>query len=158
MEMENTFSWDSEDETIDFHAEGIDFALDNEVIVIEWLKQILQQEHKVLQHISIIFCSDSYLHELNIQYLNHDTFTDIITFYYTSPPDIEGDIFISIDRVKENASTFAGAFQEELHRVIAHGVLHLCGYGDKSVIEKTIMTEKENEALHQLSLLMFEKK
>ena len=158
MELENTFSWDAEDQAIEFHVEDCEFTLDNEALVIEWIKQILQQENKILQHISFIFCSDSYLHELNIQYLNHDTLTDIITFYYTSPPDIEGDIFISIDRVRENAKAFAGSFQEELHRVIAHGVLHLCGYGDKSDSEKEIMTEKENEALYCLSLLMSEKK
>ncbi|MDX1940068.1 MAG: rRNA maturation RNase YbeY [Saprospiraceae bacterium] len=156
--MEDAFSQDFESDAIEFHTEDCEFSLENEDLVIKWVKEILQQENKILQHISFIFCSDSYLHELNVQYLHHDTLTDIITFYYAYLPDIEGDIFISIDRIKENAKIFAGSFEEELHRVIAHGVLHLCGYGDKSDSEKVNMIIKENEALRRLSLLKSEKK
>ena len=87
--------------------------------------------------LSYIFCSDAYLHNINVEYLNHDTLTDIITFPYLSPPEIEGDIFISVDRIRENAQTFQVTFEQELHRVIIHGVLHLCGQGDKTEEEDT---------------------
>lgn len=93
------------------------------------------------------------MQQLNVEYLQHDTFTDIITFPYTQAPDIEGDIFVSIERVQENAQTYQVPFEEELRRVLIHGILHLCGYGDKTSAEKQCMTEKENEALaHWYSL------
>ena len=106
-----------------------------------------------LQHITYIFCDDAYLLDLNEQYLNHDTLTDIITFHYSKLPQIEGDIFISIERVHENAQTYQVTFDQELYRVIIHGVLHLCGYSDKTPTDKALMTEKENKALLQLHIL-----
>jgi len=97
--------------------------------------------------LNIILCNDEYLHKLNLSFLNHDTLTDIITFDYTESDIISGDIFISISRIKENANKYSLAIKEELHRVTIHGILHLCGYGDKTKREKEIMTSKENEYL-----------
>jgi len=94
--------------------------------------------------ISVIFCSDDYLLSVNKEYLNHDYYTDIITFDYSVDTEISGDLFISIDRVKENSTEFNVPFLNELHRVLVHGVLHLCGYGDKSPVEETLMRSKED--------------
>ncbi len=146
-----SFQWnpeEMEDEQIEFHTEDVDFELANPDLLKSWIHALIAAEQQALQHISFIFCSDDFLLDLNVQYLQHDTLTDIITFQYAKAPQpIEGDIFISIDRVRENAATFGVQFEEELHRVIAHGVLHLCGYGDKTPDEKARMTDKENEAL-----------
>jgi rRNA maturation RNase YbeY len=103
--------------------------------------------------LSFIFCSDDYLHQINVEYLHHDTLTDVITFEYTAANSdaIEGDIFISIDRIKENAAEFQVPFEVELHRIMVHGTLHLLGYSDKSPNDKALMTEKENFYLQQLS-------
>lgn len=97
--------------------------------------------------VNYIFCSDDYLREINIQYLKHKTYTDIVTFNYGTTDQIEGDIFISVDRVKENAQKFNTELETELHRVIIHGVLHLIGYSDKSKTEKALMREKEDTYL-----------
>lgn len=132
---------------VNFFNEDISFVLTDEFAITQWIKRVVVLEDKTLQNINIIFCSDTYLHQLNIQYLNHNTLTDVITFPYNTPPIIEGDIFISIDRVKENALSFSSSATQELYRVIIHGVLHLCGYGDKTEEEKIKMTQKENEAL-----------
>ncbi len=156
--MEELFSWEKGETPVEFYSEDVDFELPDAPLITQWIANIIQIEQKKLQHISFIFCSDSYLHDLNVQYLDHDTFTDIITFYYSQPPNIEGDIFISIDRIQENAQKFGVSFDEELRRVMIHGVLHLCGYGDKTPAEKKQMTIKENEALQQFSLLVSEKK
>lgn len=149
-----SFQWkpeDTEDEQIEFHTEGVDFELANPELLKSWIHALIAAEQQALQHISFIFCSDAFLLDLNVQYLQHDTLTDIITFQYAKmPAALEGDIFISIDRVRENATTFGVRFEEELHRVMAHGVLHLCGYGDKTPDEKARMTDKENEALAKL--------
>ncbi len=150
--MEAFFSWDaSEDieELIEYNTEDIDFTLADASRVTSWISAIIEAEQKMLHHISYIFCSDDYLLDLNQQYLDHNTLTDIITFQYAKLPEIEGDIFISIDRVRENAATYKVTFEEELRRVIIHGVLHLCGYGDKTPEDKARMTEKENEALQK---------
>ena len=96
-----------------------------------------------------MFCDDAYLHKLNVQFLNHDTLTDIISFDNSLGKQIHGEIYISIERVKENASTYRVAFLEELHRVIIHGVLHFCGYKDKSKQEQDTMTRMENKALNR---------
>jgi rRNA maturation RNase YbeY len=130
-----------------FSSEEIDFCLENEKIIRDWLKEIIEREEKELLSLNFIFCSDEYLYDMNVEYLEHDTFTDVITFPYSAPPIIEGDIFISIDRIKENAKKFKVSFTNELHRVMAHGVLHLCGLGDKSDQEASVMRQKENEAL-----------
>ncbi len=138
---------------IEFHTEGIEFELPDESRISQWVAAVIQSENKTLQHITYIFCDDAYLLDLNEQYLNHDTLTDIITFHYSKLPQIEGDIFISIERVHENAQTYQVTFDQELYRVIIHGVLHLCGYSDKTPTDKALMTEKENKALLQLHIL-----
>lgn len=138
---------------IEFHTEDIEFELQNAPRISEWIMSIIQAEGKKLQHVTYIFCNDEYLLELNKEYLQHDTLTDIITFPYSTSPTIEGDIFISIERVRENAQAYQVTFEEELYRIIIHGVLHLCGFGDKSAENKARMTEKEDEALQKLHLL-----
>lgn len=138
----------NEDRQLFFEQEDIDFELPNdEQRYIDWIQYIIKKEKKELLQLTYIFCSDSYLHQINVEYLNHDTLTDIITFPYTEPPLVEGDIFISIDRVKENAVKYGVSFEDELHRVIIHGVLHLCGYPDKTEEEAKVMRKKEEEAL-----------
>ncbi|HEU5292637.1 MAG TPA: rRNA maturation RNase YbeY, partial [Cyclobacteriaceae bacterium] len=106
-----------------------------------------------LNSLNYIFCSDEYLKEINIEYLNHKTYTDIITFNYNpGEGELEGEIYISVDRVRENAKTFKSEFQTELHRVIIHGVLHLIGFNDKSKSEKAVMREKEDSYLSLLKV------
>ena len=105
---------------------------------------LLENEHKLPGEISVIFCSDDYLLKINEQYLNHNYYTDIVTFDYVENSVISGDLFISIERIKENAGEMGVSFDEELHRVIFHGVLHLCGYKDKTEAEKKLMREKED--------------
>ena len=136
---------------VSFHSEDIDFKLEQEIAIQTWIKAVIEQQEAKLVGLSYIFCSDAYLHNINVEYLNHDTLTDIITFPYLSPPDVEGDIFISVDRVRENAQTFQVPFEQELRRVIIHGVLHLCGQGDKTEQEAAQMRQKENEALAMFS-------
>ncbi len=142
--------WTGNSPTISFNAESIDFSFEDETAIANWLKKIIEQEEKELHLLNFIFCSDHYLHQLNIEYLDHDSLTDVITFHYAEPPLIEGDVFISIDRVKENATKFKIPFIQELQRVVVHGVLHLCGYGDKTPKESEIMRQKENMALKLL--------
>lgn len=130
---------------IQFHVVEVDFELPEEEALTAWIKSSILAEDKQLKRLNFIFCSDAYLHGLNMDYLNHDTLTDIITFPYSNSQEvIEGDIFISIERIKENALSFQVPFMQELKRVIIHGVLHLCGYKDKSKIEKEEMRAKEN--------------
>lgn len=109
-----------------------------------WIKETVSREKTILGDVNFIFCSDSYLLEVNKKYLNHNYFTDIITFDYVKDGIISGDIFISIDRVQENSKLFNVSFMEELRRILVHGVLHLIGYSDKSVQEKEEMTKKED--------------
>jgi probable rRNA maturation factor len=130
--------------SISFHSEDVDFQLENEQKIIDWIISTIHQEGKYSTEISYIFCSDAYLHQMNLEYLNHDTYTDIITFDYTENSVVSGDIFISIDRVKENAKKFNTTFLNELSRVIIHGVLHLVGYKDKSTEQKQVMRSKED--------------
>ena len=127
--------------------ENFHFSLEKETTVKNWIKKILKQEGKTAGNISYLFCSDDYLLKINRQFLQHDFYTDIITFDYSEKAKIEGEIFISIDRVKENAKTFKQPFERELMRTIIHGVLHLCGYTDKKPADKKRMTAKENLAL-----------
>ncbi|MGE5395060.1 MAG: rRNA maturation RNase YbeY [Candidatus Saccharibacteria bacterium] len=119
--------------------------------VTRWIKETILSEGKTLGDISFIFCSDTYLLEVNKQYLNHDYFTDIITFDYVEGGVVSGDIFISCDRVKENAVEFNTGFDNELMRIVIHGVLHLLGYKDKSKKDKLLMTNKEDIYLNKLS-------
>lgn len=136
--------------SITFHSEDVDFKLVDKKNYIKWLKESIKNESKKVGEISYIFCTDEYLHNMNVEYLNHDTFTDIITFDYTENEVISGDIFISIDRVKENAIKFKTNFNNELSRVIIHGALHLMGYKDKSKQQKEQMRSKENFYLTSL--------
>ncbi len=129
---------------IDFTFEQINtFELDK-ILISNWLYNVALSENKNIETISVIFCSDDYLLSVNKEYLNHDYYTDIITFDYSVDTEISGDLFISIDRVKENSTEFNVPFLNELHRVLVHGVLHLCGYGDKSPVEETLMRSKED--------------
>lgn len=146
--------------SIHFHTEDVAFALRDKTLLRAWIVSALQKEKKKPGEISFIFCSDDYLLEMNKSYLNHNTLTDIITFDYSSGdakemtsdkgPKISGDIFISIDRVKENAAKFGTGFVNELHRVMIHGILHLAGYKDKSKPDKELMTLKEDFYLNLL--------
>lgn len=131
---------------IHFNYES-DFVLDNEDAISSWLSKVILSENKKEGEISYIFCDDEYLHKINLEYLNHDTLTDIISFDYTIGNEISGDVFISIERVQENAIDFNNSFSEELKRVMVHGVLHYCGYKDKSEKDKTLMRSKENEKI-----------
>jgi rRNA maturation RNase YbeY len=123
------------------------FSLSDEKIVSDWIIDVMDAEGFEGQEINYIFCSDDYLHKLNVQYLNHDTLTDIISFDNSVGNMISGDIFISTDRVEENAIKFNVSFDEELRRVMIHGVLHFMGFKDKTENEATEMRFKENEAL-----------
>ncbi|HPW97143.1 MAG TPA: rRNA maturation RNase YbeY [Flavobacterium sp.] len=125
----------------------IDFQLDNEENYSFWIENVINSENKILGEVNYIFCDDDYLLEINKQYLNHDYFTDIISFDYTEGNLISGDIFISIDRVKENANDFKVSFEDELKRVIIHGILHYCGYKDKSLADEKMMRSKEEEKI-----------
>jgi len=131
-------------DTISFEKEDIKFSLKNSHKIISWINKVVGIEEYSLGNICYIFCSDKYLHNINFTYLNHDTFTDIITFNYNENKIISGDIFISIERVKENAHHFKVDFDKELKRVMIHGVLHLLGYNDKLKEDITIMRSKED--------------
>lgn len=131
---------------IEFHFKS-DLILEEKTKYSDWITRILESESYVAGQIDYIFCTDDYLLELNKQYLDHDTLTDIITFDYTKGKSISGDIFISTERVKENADAFGVAFENELLRVMSHGLLHLMGYGDKAVEEKVEMRRKEEEKI-----------
>jgi rRNA maturation RNase YbeY len=142
------FDTEAELETgISFHDEDAGFLPAHPEKLYSWIETVIQQENGQLRQLAYIFCSDQYLHQINLEYLNHDTYTDIITFPYAEPPVIHSDIFISVERVRENANTLKVPFEQELHRVIIHGVLHLCGYPDKSEAEARKMRGKEDEAL-----------
>ena len=134
---------------IEFFSEN-EFQLQREVAITEWLSQIISSEEYVLGELSIVFCNDEFLHRINLEFLNHDTLTDIISFDYSLGKEVHGEIYVSTERVADNAQDLNLEFEEELHRVLAHGVLHLCGYGDKTDDEVTIMRSKENEALKLL--------
>ena len=139
--------------SIHFFSEVPTFKLKNTKKVSGWIRSVLKREKKTLSSLNYIFCSDDHLREMNIRYLNHKTFTDIITFNYNpSENEIEGEIYISIDRITDNAEKFDVDFDTELHRVMIHGVLHLIGYNDKSKTEKSIMREKEDSCLSLLKI------
>lgn len=131
---------------IEFHYET-DFKLKHEIKFADWVSRVITSENCYPNQIDYIFCDDAYMLGLNQKYLSHDTYTDIITFDYSQAVQISGDIFISIDRVKENASNLEVSFEEEVLRVMSHGVLHLMGYDDKSKQNRAHMREKENEKI-----------
>ncbi len=135
---------------IDFHYET-DFKLTNEIQLTNWVVSCIESDAFKVGEINYIFCDDAYLHKLNVEFLQHDTFTDIISFDNTLGKIISGDIFISVERVKENSKTFNTSFDEEIHRVMIHGVLHYMGFKDKSKEEQAIMRAKENQCLFLLS-------
>jgi len=130
---------------IHFFTEDTTYQIKGKLPLKRWVKATIASEGFKTGEISVVLCSDAYLLEINKQYLQHDTYTDIVTFDSSEQDDtIAGDIFISIDRVRENAVKFSVPETDELHRVIIHGILHLCGYGDKKTAEKARMTEKED--------------
>lgn len=140
--------------TVNFFTEEIKYTIKNKLLLKQWIKDAIANEGLKPGEISFIFCSDEYLHKINVEYLNHDTYTDIITFDNSEDENvIAGDIFVSIDRIKENAKSFLVKEVDELHRVIIHGILHLCGYLDKKPVDKKRMTEKENEYLSKRSFV-----
>lgn len=126
------------------------FKLTNETDISTWLSEVIASEGYRLEEINYVFCDDEYLHKLNVEFLNHDTLTDIISFDYSVGKLLQGDVFISLERVTDNANDYNVSFIEELNRVIVHGVLHYCGYKDKSKEEAKIMRDKENRYLAQL--------
>ncbi|MDB5288123.1 MAG: rRNA maturation factor [Mucilaginibacter sp.] len=137
---------------IQFFEEDITYNLKNKTAVRKWITETIVAEGFKLAELTFVFCSDEYLLQINQQYLNHDTYTDIITFDNSEEHNtIAGDIFISIERIKENAAKFAVTEAQELHRVIIHGALHLLGYKDKTVADKKKMTLKEDHYLSKRS-------
>ena len=134
---------------INFNYETV-FSLDNEEQLAEWIEGVISGEGYQLEEVNYIFCDDAYLHKLNVEFLDHDTLTDIISFDYSVGKKIQGDIFISVERVADNASDFNVSVNEELQRVMVHGVLHYCGYKDKTDSDAKLMREKENHYLSQL--------
>ena len=131
---------------ISFNYEN-DFELNNEEQLSNWISRVIASEEKKEGEISYIFSDDDYLLNLNEQYLNHDTLTDIISFDYSMGNEIHGDIFISTERVIDNAADFKVSFEEELKRVMVHGVLHYCGYKDKTEEDEALMRSKEDEKI-----------
>ena len=140
-------NYTKKDMAISFSTANLDFELEDKVKVKKWISEVVTAQGKKVGQIGYLFCDDAYLIEVNRTYLNHDTYTDIITFDYVVGDIISGDIMISVERVKENASQFNTSFEQELHRVIIHGVLHLLGQKDKSESEAAEMRKKEEAAL-----------
>lgn len=134
-----------------FNSE-LDFKLDKQVEIQNWITQSIDNEGFITGELNFIFCEDKYLLEINIEFLDHDTLTDIISFDYTMGKLISGDVFISIDRVIENSKSFGVSFEDELHRVMIHGILHYCGFKDKDSDDKKQMRMKED---YYLSLRKF---
>lgn len=138
---------------VSYFTEDCKFDFKEKRLTSKWLKDVADRESRRLGDISVIFCSDEYLLDVNRKYLNHDYYTDIITFDYCEGPVLSGDLFISVDSVRENASFYGTEFADELNRVIVHGVLHLIGYDDHSDEDISIMRSKEDFYLSQRPLL-----
>ena len=136
---------------IEFNFVG-SFKLDEDEKIANWIRFVLDEENKDLGELNYIFCNDDYLLEINRKELNHNTLTDIISFDYTLGSVVSGDIYISFERVIDNAKDLSLNFRDELHRVMVHGILHYCGYRDKTIVEKKEMRRKED---HYLSLRTF---
>jgi probable rRNA maturation factor len=132
---------------IRFFSEDTNFILKHPRKTSNWIKSVAKKEKTGIKEISYIFCSDTFLFSLNKGFLKHNTLTDIITFDYSSTDELEGEIYISVERVNENALKFKKEFDEELHRVIIHGILHLTGYKDKKYSDKVVMRKKEDTYL-----------
>lgn len=138
-------------ESIQFFSEEIEFTLYQESIIRDWLHLIAQEHHTEIDTINYVFCSDDYLLNINKQFLDHDYYTDIVTFDNSEENSpLLSDIFISIDRVKDNAHQEGNTFENELYRVLAHGMLHLLGFNDKSDDEQILMRQKEDACLSLL--------
>ena len=129
-----------------------DFELENEAQYEDWISRIIESEGFDEGEINYIFCDDEYLHKINVEYLDHDTLTDIISFDYTVGNVLQGDIFVSVERVQDNAKDFNVSFEEELKRVLSHGVLHYCGYKDKSPEDEALMRSKEEEKMQMFHM------
>lgn len=134
------------EQIINFYSEN-NFELQHVKQFETWLNEVIASEEKKTGEISFIFCDDEYLLQINREYLNHDTYTDIVSFDNSIGRILNGDIFISTERVEENATTFGVSFDEELKRVMAHGILHFCGYKDKTISEGQTMRSKEEEKM-----------
>jgi rRNA maturation RNase YbeY len=137
---------------VSFASEQIDFSLPNEPQIVEWLKGVSESEGCRLMELAYIFCSDEFLLETNLQYLSHNYYTDVITFDYSEDNHVSGDVFISVDRVRENAKILDVTEDQELQRIMVHGLLHLLGYNDKSPAQKSEMTLKEDFYLSSQAL------
>ncbi len=139
---------------VHFHNEQIDFTLRKKLNLKSWISEVCLLYGKTVSDINIIFTSDEFLLEINLKYLKHNYYTDILTFDYSEGEVLSGDIYISIDRVKENAIIYEVSFNDELKRVIIHGILHLCGYRDNNEAEKVVMTKMEDSALEIVNELL----
>ena len=138
---------------VSFYNQDNSFAFKHKRLTSKWLKEVAASEAKKLGDVSVIFCSDNYLLDVNIKYLGHDYYTDIITFDYCEGSVLSGDLFISVDSVRENASFYGASFEDELNRVIVHGLLHLIGYDDHSEDDIAMMRSKENYYLSLRQML-----
>ena len=143
---------------ISFENEDVELKLQNKLILKKWIKQVAESYGFKTGDLTYIFCSDDKILEVNRQYLQHDYYTDIITFDYDEDGVVNGDMFISVDTVRTNAEQYAPSFDDEMHRVIIHGVLHLCGLKDKAPDDEKKMRAAEEKALAMLATLMAEKK
>lgn len=136
-----------------FFNEDIDFKFQGKNKFKAWLKKVADKEGFSINNLNYIFCSDEYLHKINLEYLNHDTYTDIITFDNSEDEaTIEGDVFVSIERIRENSQTLNTLFEEEVKRVIVHGLLHLCGHNDHNLEDKTKIRELESKYIVDFNL------
>jgi probable rRNA maturation factor len=135
---------------ITFQSQRVTYSLPAKQLVKKWIVDVVRNEKKNPGNINFLFTSDEEVLQMNIRYLQHDTYTDIITFDSGEGGTVAGDITISVDRVRDNASRFNTSFADEMHRVIIHGILHLCGYKDKTVAQRSVMRKKEDEALRKL--------
>lgn len=139
--------------SIQFFNESTGMPEINQAKAAAWLEETANSENKETGDCNIIFCSDDYLLDINKQYLDHHNYTDIVTFDYSEDNTIAGDLFISTDRIAENAKSFDVPFDQELHRVMVHGILHLCGYGDATDEEKKLMRSKEDNYLEKSGMM-----
>ena len=137
---------------ISFQVQDVELILKQKNKIRSWIVEAIKNEGKKIGDITYIFCSDEYLLGMNQQYLQHDDYTDVITFDYTEKERVSGDIFISVERILDNSTQLNTAIEDELHRVMIHGVMHLCGYKDKKPRERANMTKKENQYLELFQL------
>ena len=136
---------------VNFFSEDTDFELKGKREISQWIKQVASEHQRKIGEINYIFCNDDYLLDLNQEHLQHDTYTDIITFDYSSDGVIEGDIYISVERVAENAQQFQQSFERELKRVMIHGILHLIGFKDKTESDQATMRSHEDRYLNSIN-------